>query len=65
MYPILPALLSVSGGLLSSVGVAKEFVLADAEAGKRETDWPITSHDLGIAADPAFGVDRCRFRSLA
>ncbi len=73
MYPILPALLSVSFGVLSSVTVAKEFALADAGAwagagagaGKRETDWPITGHDLGIAAGPAFGVDRCRFRSLA
>lgn len=67
MYPILPALLRGSVGLLSSVAVAKEFALADAGAGagKRETDWPITSHDLGIAAGPAFGVDRCRFRSLA
>lgn len=56
MHPILSALLSVGFGLLSSAAVAKEFVLVDAEAGKRETEWSITSRDLGIAAGPAFSV---------
>jgi hypothetical protein len=56
MNPLLATMLTIGVSLFAGAVAAKEYVLSDAETGKRETDWSITSRELGIASDPSFNV---------